>query len=57
LIWCSGALQTKRSKEGQMANGEQADERDEIRMLLGKTSAARRQGRPEELAEYSMTTW
>ncbi|MGO9273608.1 MAG: nuclear transport factor 2 family protein [Terriglobia bacterium] len=35
-----------------MANGEQPDERDEIRMLLGKISAAWRQGRPEELGEY-----
>jgi len=35
-----------------MANEQQVDEREEIRMLLGKISAAWRQGRLEELAEY-----
>jgi len=35
-----------------MANEQQADEREEIRTLLGKISAAWRQGRLEELAEY-----
>jgi len=35
-----------------MAIGGLADERNEIRVLLGKISAAWRQGRPDELAEY-----
>ncbi|HMD97060.1 MAG TPA: nuclear transport factor 2 family protein [Terriglobia bacterium] len=35
-----------------MANGAQADEREETRTLLVKISAAWRQGRLEEVAEY-----